>query len=142
MNLTRHFTLTEMVHTQHRLIDNTPSDAVIENLRLVCEDLEVIRREFGPLRISSGYRCAELNTAVGGSKKSSHIPGAAADIIPLRSGVGVSHVLWWLKMKSTLTFDQAIDEYGWLHYSVVPIEKVAQPRFQTLRYRKGKYTQC
>lgn len=43
--------------------------------------LDPVRREFGlPLLISSGYRCPELNKAVGGSARSQHLLGEAADV--------------------------------------------------------------
>jgi Uncharacterized protein conserved in bacteria len=47
------------------------------------ELLEVIRLALGiPLKVSSGYRCAEHNAKVGGSAPhSQHIVGKAADII-------------------------------------------------------------
>ena len=32
MNLTEHFTLEELTHTDHREFDNTPNDAEIANL--------------------------------------------------------------------------------------------------------------
>ncbi len=48
--------------------------------RLV-ELLQRLRSEIGrPVVITSGYRCKEHNTAVGGSKNSLHMQGMAADI--------------------------------------------------------------
>ena len=55
--------------------------------------LENIRAEWGKyceahklgnpaIRISSGYRSAELNKAVGGVKNSAHVEGYAADLLP------------------------------------------------------------
>jgi len=43
--------------------------------------LQKIRDEFGPMRITSGYRCEDHNKAVGGSEKSYHMRGMAADIL-------------------------------------------------------------
>jgi len=53
-------------------IDNFPKDAeIIDNLILVMENLDKIREEYGlPIYISSGYRCDELNKAVGGVSNS------------------------------------------------------------------------
>lgn len=43
--------------------------------------LQPLRDAWGkPITISSGYRCEELNKAVGGSKTSAHMTGYAADI--------------------------------------------------------------
>jgi len=73
MNLSANFTLKELTKsdTATRLgIDNTPDEAVIESLRLLCENiLQPVRDHFGkPVKISSGYRSPELNSspAVGG----------------------------------------------------------------------------
>ena len=67
--------------TQKR-IDNTPSDAVLRNLKILCTQvLEPARTKNGrPIVITSGYRCAKLNAAVGGVPKSYHTKGMAADI--------------------------------------------------------------
>jgi len=47
--------------------------------------LQPIRDRWGPIEISSGFRCLEINKAVGGSNTSQHLLGEAADIIPLES---------------------------------------------------------
>nr|DAM99333.1 MAG TPA: peptidase [Caudoviricetes sp.] len=53
-------------------------DAVKE---LVEKVLQPLRDRVGhPLRINSGYRCPELNRAVGGVATSQHVKGEAADI--------------------------------------------------------------
>lgn len=45
---------------------------VLENMRLI----------YGaPMRISSGFRCAQHNTEVGGKPDSAHLTGEAADIV-------------------------------------------------------------
>lgn len=55
---------------------------IIENLRYLCTTtLQPIRDQLGvPLRITSGYRSPLLNAAVGGSKRSQHCFGMAADV--------------------------------------------------------------
>ena len=55
------------------------SDAVLIDQELVIV-LQCIREHFGkPLHITSGYRTARHNAAVGGSKSSQHLLGRAAD---------------------------------------------------------------
>ena len=55
------------------------SDAVLIDQELVIV-LQCIREHFGkPLHITSGYRTASHNAAVGGSKSSQHLLGRAAD---------------------------------------------------------------
>ena len=63
-------------------IDNTPTDPlVIINLRVLSTNLSFIRERFGaPIVVNSGYRCPDLNKAVGGVPKSRHQVGKAADI--------------------------------------------------------------
>ena len=85
MNLTKNFTLDEMVRSTtaiQKKIDNTPSNEVIANLKFLCEQvLQPIRDITGrPLRVNSGYRSEALNNAVNGSKTSDHRFGYAADV--------------------------------------------------------------
>lgn len=63
-------------------IDNTPTNEIISNLQYgVDMILDPLRRCFGkPIIITSGYRCAKLNAAVGGVANSWHLKGNAADI--------------------------------------------------------------
>ena len=66
------------------------SDAVLIDQELVIT-LQCIREHFGkPLHITSGYRTAAHNAAVGGSKSSQHLLGRAADFWV--EGVDVSTV--------------------------------------------------
>ena len=85
MKLTEHFNLSEFTRSEtatNRNIDNTPTPEVIENLRALCRNvLEPARMAFGaPIYITSGYRCAALNKAVGGKPTSQHLRGEAADL--------------------------------------------------------------
>lgn len=45
------------------------------------EILEKVRAEFGPVYINSGNRCKRHNELVGGSKRSQHLYGRAADVV-------------------------------------------------------------
>ena len=47
--------------------------------------VELLRKEYGePIRVSSGVRCFEHNTKIGGSTGSQHITGMALDLkLPL-----------------------------------------------------------
>ena len=90
MRLTRNFTYEELRRSdvaERRGINNSPrtkeeEKRVIENLKALCmEVLQPLRDFLGkPVVISSGYRCAELNKAVGGVRNSQHMKGEAADI--------------------------------------------------------------
>ena len=83
--LSEHFTLDEMTRSQtamEKRIDNTPPELAVRNLKILCTQvLEPARAKYGrPIVITSGYRCAKLNAAVGGVLKSYHTKGMAADI--------------------------------------------------------------
>lgn len=57
-----------------------PKD-VLDNVKLLAIQLQAIRDYVGkPIRINSAYRCKEHNSSVGGSKRSQHLLGKAADI--------------------------------------------------------------
>lgn len=121
MQLTEHFTLDEFTASETAArtgINNEPSDAVVENLRALCQSiLEPLRRHLGrPVVITSGYRSAQLNRAVGGSFTSQHMTGKAADIlVPGLSSLEVCRVIENLN----LPFGQLINEFGrWTHVSL------------------------
>ena len=85
IKLSEHFRLSEFTQsaTARRLgIKNEVSSQQLSNLVLLCRYvLEPLRRRFGKLiYVNSGYRCQELNRAVGGAVKSYHLYGRAADI--------------------------------------------------------------
>ncbi len=81
--LSTHFSLSEMIvsGTAKRLgIDNTPPPDVRKNLVRLTAELEKVRTLTGkPLKVLSGYRSPKVNKAVGGSEKSYHMQGCAAD---------------------------------------------------------------
>lgn len=99
-------------------IDNFPRDCdIIDNIIYTMECLDHIREEYGlPLYISSGYRCPELNSKVGGKEKSQHLKGQAADI-NLGSVEKNRAFFNWCQFNAD--FDQLIDEskYQWVHIS-------------------------
>ena len=123
MKLTHHFDLSEFVYSEtaeRKGIDNYPTNEAITNLLMLCRDvLEPAREEYGKaMIISSGYRCEELNKAVGGAKNSQHLTGCAADIVcsePKR----LFEIL-----KEQDNFDQLLWEHSgktqWLHVSYKP----------------------
>jgi uncharacterized protein YcbK (DUF882 family) len=79
MRLTHHFHLNEF-----QCRDGTPYPAewINDRLRLLCLDLETLRTALGgkPLYISSGYRTADYNRAIGGARRSQHVEGRAVDL--------------------------------------------------------------
>ena len=118
----KYFTIAELCRsvTARRLgIDNTPPASAVRALTiLVDEVLDPLREAWGgPIRVNSGYRCPELNKAVGGTPTSQHQRGEAADItVGSRSA---NRRLLALIKRLNLPVDQCIDEKGcrWIHVS-------------------------
>jgi len=130
LRLSEHFALEEFTRsaTSVRLgIDNTPTAAIVERLRKLCQHvLEPLRLRFGVLKVTSGYRCRALNAAVGGAANSQHIRGEAADIFVSSEEVAKKMVDY---AQRNLDFDQAILEHRrrtgsrWLHLSYTSSRK-------------------
>jgi hypothetical protein len=103
-----------------RGIDNRPPQAVVANLRVLARGLDRVRRLLGhPLVINSGYRCPELNVAVGGAARSQHTEGFACDLeCP---GFGAPMEVARAIVASPIAFDTLILEFGcWVHLSFTP----------------------
>jgi uncharacterized protein YcbK (DUF882 family) len=107
-------------------MDNTPGEAEIASLRLLCEKiLQPVREHYGKgVKVNSGFRHPEVNAKVGGSKTSDHCKGQAADIeIP-----GVANADLAAHIVDTYKFTQVILEFytpgvpdsGWVHVSYDP----------------------
>lgn len=80
MNISPHFTLAELTVTNTGL-DNTPTPAIIENLKVLASTLERIRTALGkPITVNSAYRSPRVNNAVRGAMGSFHTQALAADI--------------------------------------------------------------
>jgi len=82
MNLTDHFTLEELTHTDHRQFDNIPNEAELENLKRLAAFLEEVKTVLGgrPVMVNSGFRSKQVNDAVGSKDSSQHRLGVAVDI--------------------------------------------------------------
>ena len=129
MNLSPHFTLAEMVAspTARRMgftEQFEPPPHIIAALKELClKILEPLRKEVGPIVVSSGYRCARLNKKVKGAKNSQHLVGEAADIKCVNYK---NKAIFLAAQKLKLPYDQLIWEYGtrqepdWIHVSLGP----------------------
>jgi hypothetical protein len=89
IRLTENFTLRELLWSdtaarESSLIETqlNPPPKVVNALEYLARTvLQPLRDEVGwPIRVTSGYRCEELNTLVRGSSGSQHMVGEAADI--------------------------------------------------------------
>jgi uncharacterized protein YcbK (DUF882 family) len=131
MNLSEHFTLEELSHTDHREFDNTPNDAEMANLVRLADFLEEVKSALGdkPVIINSAFRSKQVNDAVGSKDTSQHRIGCAADIrVP---GMTPDQVVKTI-IASSLGYDQIIREFDrWTHLSV-PNKPEDKPRRQAL----------
>jgi len=131
MNLTEHFTLEELTHTDHRQLDNTPNDAELENIKRLAEFLEDLKVVLGgkPIMVNSAFRSKAVNDAVGSKDTSQHRIGCAADIrVPAMTPDQVVRAV----IASDLGYDQVIREFDrWTHISI-PNQSTGSPRKQAL----------
>lgn len=151
-NLTEHFTIFELTRTdlpQFQERNRILSVEQIEKLTVLAKLLEHVRFILGtPLTINSGYRCPDLNKAVGSTARSQHLHCEAADFTPGQQDLGHAFRMLWRDIKDNgtnvgqLIYETQNRPYGvtsWLHISVGtpyrPIEKCAQ----VLRMTDGKY---
>ena len=129
--LSVHFTLEELTHTDHREFDNTPNLAETANLIRLAGLLEDVKIALGgkPVMINSAFRCKAVNDAVGSKDTSQHRIGCAADIrVP---GMTPDEVVRAI-IASELGYDQIIREFDrWTHISVTNTPD-GKPRKQAL----------
>ena len=125
IRLSPHFTLGEFTKsiTAERLgIRNEPNYEQVLAMRQLCQEvLEPLRQHYGqPIRITSGFRCPELNDAVGGVGNSQHQYGEAADLSVPSEEVARD---WFQWIGHNTDFDQMLFEHSrrlknrWLHLS-------------------------
>lgn len=120
MQLTEHFTLAELIRSKkadEKGIDNTPSEAIVEELRATALMMERVREILGaPIVISSGYRCLELNRLLGSKDTSAHVAGRAVDFTCPDFGTPLEVAKRLATRQALLGFDQLIHEFRrWVH---------------------------
>ena len=147
MQLSKNLALAEVTRSEtakRKGISNMPTPEHLENFKKLAENVfQPIRDHFGvPIRISSGYRSAALNKAIGGASSSQHCSGEAIDID--MDGTTVTNAQIFNYIKDNLNFDQLIWEFGtdanpdWVHVSY---ESTGKQRKQILKaIKKGGAT--
>ena len=138
----KYFSISELTHSDTAVslgIDNTPTPSAVPLMvELIDRVLDPIREHWGlPIRVTSGYRCPELNEEVGGVEDSWHMDGCAADItaiviseehrrhrnIELMSLIRTMH----LTGKIALTECYAGPDYRYIHVAYSPADIDPQP---------------
>ena len=121
--ISKHISYKEAVgsnYAKQKGIKNKPNEEQVENMKLLAEKVFEPLREWvdAPIKVNSMFRSLELNTALKGSKTSSHMKGEAMDITSMG---GKSNLEMFHYIKDNLEFDQLIWEFGkepkWLHVS-------------------------
>ena len=121
--ISKHISYKESVgsnYAKQNGIKNKPNEEQVESMKLLAEEVFEPLREWvdAPIRVNSMFRSLELNTALKGSKTSSHLKGEAMDITSMG---GKSNLEMFHYIKDNLCFDQLIWEFGkepkWLHVS-------------------------
>lgn len=140
-------TATSMAHYQERNRDL--ADDQISKLTRLAGLAEWVRNFLGvPLIIHSGYRCPDLNTAVGSSANSQHILCEAADFVPHGLEIGNAFRLLWKEVRDgrlkvgQLIFETSQRPYGatsWIHISMGEPYRSAERCNQVLRMQDGQY---
>ena len=132
MKISDHITYAEAIHSntaKRKGIDNTPSEAQVEAMRLLAEKIfEPLRKWVGgPIKVNSFFRSETLNEAIGGASSSQHCKGQAIDIDDVYGRKTNADMYHWIQMN--LDYDQMIWEFGtdmqpnWIHVSYVSEEK-------------------
>ena len=126
MKLSNYLSLAEVTRSdtaKRNGISNEPTAEHLENMKTIAvEVFDKVREYFGvPIFVSSGYRSAALNKAIGGSATSDHNLGRALDLDQDGHGNGVTNADVFKFIKDNLEFDQLIWEFGtdknpdWVH---------------------------
>lgn len=153
MQLTPHFSLAEMTFTRTG-IPNIPTPAELGNIRHMAQFMEEVRAVLGghPVVITSAFRSARVNSAVGGSPRSHHRRGLAVDFTCPRHGSPRSVVETLVRSK--LPFHELIFEFpdpgnsflgSWVHIAATrgtskrEVLTAIRPQGQVL-YRPGILT--
>ena len=133
--LSPHFSLEELTHTDHRQFDNAPNQDELANLNRLASFLEQVKSVLGgkPIMINSAFRSKQVNDAVGSKDTSQHRIGCAADMrVP---GMTPDEVVKAV-IASGIGYDQIIREFDrWTHISI-PNHPEDKPRQQALIINK------
>ena len=127
--ISKHISYKEAVgsnYAKQKGIKNKPNEEQVDNMKLLAKEVFEPLREWvdAPIKVNSMFRSLELNTALKGSKTSSHMKGEAMDITSMGGKSNLEMFHW---IKDNLEFDQLIWEFGkepkWLHVSFSKINR-------------------
>lgn len=146
MQLSKNLSLSEMIissEAKRKGINNMPTEEHLANMKKLAMNIfQPLKEHFNSaIHISSGYRSAELNKAIGGASSSQHCLGEAMDIDMDGSTISNAQIFNWIK--DNLIFDQMIWEGGtdanpdWVHVSYKSTGKQRKQLLKAIK-RNGK----
>lgn len=124
MNLTPHFTIEELAGTsveKYKKLNLLKAQEQMGKMYMLAGFAERVREIIGkPVIITSGFRCKELNKAIGGAITSQHVFAEAIDIVV--KGMTVQDVFNRI-VTSDLKYNQIIIDRNksgsqWVHLSI------------------------
>lgn len=156
--LTPNFSLFEATSTSRRgyLQQNREmGNRRLAKLVLLFTILQEIRNKLGvPIRIHSGYRCPDLNKAIGGSWTSQHMKAEAVDWSP--SGVNDDREIMTSAFRTSvdllkrhqimfgqIIFEEETHKYGsnfWIHFSLGAPFRPLDRCGEIMRFLDGDYS--
>jgi len=139
MNLSKNFSLAEFVFSDtadREGIDNTPPGDVVHNLQFFCQSvMQPMRDHLGvSIKLSSGFRCLDLNRLLKSKDTSYHLLGQACDgnaagMTPFEFASAIAEM--------DVPYDKVILEFDrWVHIQGKP--EGENPRRQLLTAYKNE----
>lgn len=127
--MSKYFSLSELTRSATAIkegIPNDPNEAQIKDLYRLMDYLDKVREAFGKaIIVTSGFRSQRLNEHIGGSDKSQHMKGQAADIRP--HDIKELRQLFDLIRKiggfDQLIYEEPAGRTPWIHVSINPTNK-------------------
>lgn len=111
-----HFTFKEFISTQTGLPNDVDTDSHLANLASLWNTLNYVREKLGrPIIINSAFRTPQVNKQVGGSKRSLHMQGRAADI---RCEPLYMDELWSILQSEKENFSELIQYSTFYHVAI------------------------
>ena len=121
----KYFTIAEMMRSETAdrlgISNRIPKDLLPNVENLISQVLDPLREAYGkPVHVNSGYRCEELNKAMGGVANSFHLDGCAADL-DTRLGKSENQKLFeYIKEHLPYTELGWEGNGAWIHVALVP----------------------
>ena len=140
--ISKHISYNEAIRSDtatRKGIVNIPDEYELSNMVITAEKIFEPLREWvgGPIKVTSFFRCEELNKAIGGAKRSQHREGRAMDLDDTfghKTNAEMYHYI-----KENINFDQLIWEFGtdenpdWIHVSYVSDDQNRQKTLKAVK---------